>query len=135
MHADPAAPVVVVLPAMGVPARYYRPFVAELNQLGMHVVTFDFRGQGECAPRASRRVRYSYQTLLDDIGSVLQLVDPEFAGAPKYLQGHRLGGELAAGCSAVVAEEVQGGALVAAGSAWYRRLSGLPCLRTRLGPP
>ena len=64
-HADPAAPVVVVLPAMGVPARYYRPFVAELNQLGMHVVTFDFRGQGECAPRASRRVRYSYQTLLD----------------------------------------------------------------------
>lgn len=134
-HADPAAPVVVVLPAMGVPARYYRPFVAELNQLGMHVVTFDFRGQGECAPRASRRVRYSYQTLLDDIGSVLQLVDSEFPGAPKYLLGHSLGGQLAVLYSAVHPEEVQGVALVAAGSAWYRSFSGLPRLRTRIGPP
>ncbi|MEY8040632.1 alpha/beta hydrolase family protein [Saccharopolyspora cebuensis] len=117
---DASAPVVVVLPAMGVPARYYRAFVGQLHQRGLTAVTFDLRGQGESTPVAARRVRYGYQHLVDDLGDVLGLVESFYPRAPRYLLGHSLGGQVAMLHAARYPHRVRGVVLVAAGSVWFR---------------
>ena len=54
------APVVVIWPAMGVRARYYRPFAAALRAAGLAVVVADLRGTGASTPPPSRACRYGY---------------------------------------------------------------------------
>ncbi|TDD54000.1 alpha/beta hydrolase family protein [Saccharopolyspora elongata] len=130
---DPASPVVVLLPAMGVPARYYRPFVADLHAQGLAVVTFDVRGQGESKPSAARGVRFGYQSLIDDVDAVLDLVDAAFPQAPRFLLGHSLGGQIALLHAACRPDRVQGVALVASGSVWFGSFPGMYKLRTLFG--
>ncbi|MFB9567873.1 alpha/beta fold hydrolase [Saccharopolyspora hordei] len=130
---DPTSPVVVLVPAMGVPARYYRPFVADLHRQGLTVVTFDLRGQGESTPVASRRVRYGYQSLIDDLDAVLDLVESVLPQAPRFLLGHSLGGQVSLLHAARHQGRVQGVALVASGSVWYRSFPGFGRVRTLVG--
>ncbi|MGP4017320.1 alpha/beta hydrolase family protein [Saccharopolyspora sp. 5N708] len=130
---DPASPVVVLLPAMGVPARYYRPFVADLHRQGLVVVTFDLRGQGESTPLAARGVRFGYQSLIDDVDAVVDLVESTFPQGPRFLLGHSLGGQIALLHAASRPGRVQGVALVASGSVWFRSFPGLHKFRILLG--
>src|SRR5699024_729650 len=48
--ADAQAPVVLVLPAMGVPAGYYEPFVDDLARTGVTAAVADYPGQGAAVP-------------------------------------------------------------------------------------
>ncbi|MER6989861.1 alpha/beta fold hydrolase [Saccharopolyspora hirsuta] len=130
---DPTSPVVVLVPAMGVPARYYRPFVADLHRQGLSVVTFDLRGQGESKPIAARGVRFGYQSLIDDLNGVLDLVESVLPQAPRFLLGHSLGGQIALLHTARHQGRVQGVALVASGSVWFRSFPGVYKLRTLVG--
>ncbi|SDX28763.1 Predicted alpha/beta hydrolase [Saccharopolyspora shandongensis] len=130
---DPGSPVVVLLPAMGVPARYYRPFVADLHAQGLAVVTFDVRGQGESKPSAARGVRFGYQSMIDDVDGVLDLVDAAFPPAPRFLLGHSLGGQIALLYAARRPDRVQGVALVASGSVWFGSFPGMYKFRTLFG--
>jgi predicted alpha/beta hydrolase len=92
---DPAAPAVVVWPAMGVPARYYRPFARELVGAGLAVVVADLRGTGDSTPAASRRSRYGLAALVEDVGAVQQALDSTVDGRRTLLVGHSLGGQAA----------------------------------------
>src|SRR5262245_30265251 len=60
IYPEPDAPraVLVVWPAMGVPARYYRRFAVELRRAGFAVVVADLRGTGASTPQPSRRSGY-----------------------------------------------------------------------------
>ncbi|RKT82376.1 Predicted alpha/beta hydrolase [Saccharopolyspora antimicrobica] len=130
---DPSSPVVVLVPAMGVPARYYRPFVADLHRQGLTVVTFDLRGQGESKPLAARGVRFGYESLIDDLNGVLDLIEDVFPRAPRFLLGHSLGGQIALLHTARHRGRVRGVALVASGSVWFRSFPGVYKLRTLVG--
>lgn len=117
--ADESAPVVVVWPAMGTPARYYRYFATELAARGFGVLVVDLRGNGSSTPRASRSSRYGYADLADDVGAVLDL--PSLKGRRVFLVGHSLGGQacvlhLARGAD----PRVEGLALVAVGLPYFR---------------
>src|SRR4051812_22269272 len=68
---DPAAPILVVWPPMGVPARYYRQLAAALRERGLGVVVADLRGTGESSPKPSRASRHGLAELVDDVGAVL----------------------------------------------------------------
>ena len=57
---DPSAPVALVLPAMGVPAGYYGPFVDELASEGVNAAVADYPGQGESRPLTSRAHDHGY---------------------------------------------------------------------------
>ncbi|PKW15233.1 alpha/beta fold hydrolase [Saccharopolyspora spinosa] len=127
---DPGSPLVVLLPAMGVPARYYRPFIADLHRQGLAVVLFDLRGQGESRPRAARGVRFGYQSLIDDVDAVLDLVESALPEAPRFLLGHSLGGQIALLHTARHPNRVHGVALVASGSVWFRSFPGVHKFRT-----
>jgi predicted alpha/beta hydrolase len=92
----PAAPVVVLWPAMGAPARFYRPFAQRLGESGVAVVVADLRGTGTSTPTPSRADRYGYLDLADDVGTVLDFLAPRLAGRRHYLLGHSLGGQVCA---------------------------------------
>lgn len=121
---DPTAPVVIVLPAMGVPATYYRPFLERMHGRGLNVVSLDLRGQGTAGPRARRGIRFGYQDLIDDTDSVVDLVEREFPQAPRVLLGHSLGGQIALLYAASRPDRVRGVTLLASGSVWFRSFPG-----------
>ncbi len=90
-------PVVVVVPAMGVPARKYIPFCQALNAAGVHAACFDLRGVGDSSLRASRSVNFSYHTIIEqEFPAALAVVRSDFGNAPVILTGHSLGGQLSA---------------------------------------
>ncbi|WP_461144422.1 alpha/beta hydrolase family protein [Salinifilum aidingensis] len=115
-----AGPVAVLLPAMGVPAGYYAPFLAELRACGVSVVTFDLRGQGEAAPAPRRGLRFGYEELVNDVAAVHELVAEHFPGRPVFNLGHSLGGHLAMLHAGRRPDHVAGVALIAAGTVWFR---------------
>ncbi|MFD4372974.1 alpha/beta fold hydrolase [Streptomyces sp. NPDC058486] len=118
---DPAAPVMVVLPAMGMSARNYTPLVRALHRAGMTVVTTDLRGHGESRPVPTRGVRFGYREIVEeDIGAVLRETATAFPEAPVLLLGHSLGGQLGLIHCGLLRPRLAGVVLVASGSAWYR---------------
>jgi predicted alpha/beta hydrolase len=121
----PDAPVVLIWPAMGVRARYYRPFAAALRAAGLGVVVADLRGTGESTPAPSRSCRYGYAELAGDIAAVLAALKPRLDGRTRVLLGHSLGGQAAVLHQALHdADVVDGLALVAVGLPWWRRYPG-----------
>lgn len=127
---DPSAPMVLIWPAMGVPARYYRPFATALTAAGLSVVAVDLRGTGDSTPRASRRSGYGYAELTDDVAAVVDAVKPYRDGRRLTLLGHSLGGQA---CLLHLARtggaDVDALALVAVGVPYWRAYPG----RLRLG--
>ncbi|MER7457851.1 alpha/beta fold hydrolase [Micromonospora sp. NPDC126480] len=115
------APLVLISPAMGVPARYYRPFATALRDAGLAVAVADLRGTGVSTPRPSRACRYGYAELAADVGAVLTALKDRRDGRRTVLLGHSLGGQAALLHTALRAErDVDGLALVAVGLPWWR---------------
>jgi predicted alpha/beta hydrolase len=121
----PDAPVVVIWPAMGTPARFYRPLATALGEAGIAAVVVDLRGTGSSTPVPSRSSRYGYADLAGDVGAVLDALKPRPDGRKRYLLGHSLGGQA---CAIHLARhsdaDVDGLILVAVGLPWYRSYSG-----------
>lgn len=115
------APLVLLWPAMGVPARFYRPFATTLRDAGLAVAVADLRGTGASTPRASPASRYGYAELADDVGAVLTSVKPDRNERRVVLVGHSLGGQA---CLLHLARsggaDVDGLALVAVGLPYWR---------------
>ena len=122
---DPRAPLVIIWPAMGTPARYYRPIATALGGHGVGVTVVDLRGTGTSMPRPSRASRYGYAELAGDVGAVIDAVKDRRGGRRLMLLGHSLGGQV---CLLHLALSGGGGvdglALVAVGLPWYRSYPG-----------
>ncbi|MFC4016508.1 alpha/beta fold hydrolase [Micromonospora sp. GCM10011542] len=122
----PGAPVVVIWPAMGVKARYYRPFAAALRAAGLAVVVADLRGTGASTPAPSRADRYGYAELAGDVGAVLRALKPRLEGRTRLLLGHSLGGQAALLHLALDGSDAADGlALIAVGLPYWRNYPGL----------
>ncbi|MDG4758982.1 alpha/beta fold hydrolase [Micromonospora sp. WMMD710] len=122
----PGAPVVLIWPAMGVRARYYRPFAAALRAAGLAVIVADLRGTGTSTPAPSRADRHGYTELAGDIGAVLAALKPRLDGRTRLLLGHSLGGQAALLHLAVHGgDDVDGLVLVAVGIPYWRAYPGL----------
>ncbi|MFC8132220.1 alpha/beta fold hydrolase [Streptomyces sp. NPDC057302] len=119
------APAVLILPAMGTPARYYRAFARQLHDQGLTALTVDLRGQGESTPRVTDAdaVDHGYRTIVEqDLVAVVEAIRAELGPQPPlYLLGHSLGGQLGLVHAALgIGPGVDGVALVASGSVWFR---------------
>jgi predicted alpha/beta hydrolase len=129
-YADGAAPVIVVWPALGVPARFYRPLVGPFREHGFGVVLADYRGQGENRPRITRSDRFGYHDLATaDFPAVIAEVKNRCPGQPVLLLGHSLGGQAGVTYAAANPDELAGIALVAAGTPYFRAYPPLPGAR------
>ncbi|MCM3921944.1 alpha/beta fold hydrolase [Frankia sp. AiPs1] len=95
-QADPDAPVVLILPAMALKAKFYLPIARALHAAGLSVVTTDLRAQGESTPGLHDQPTFGYRELIEvDLPRVLAAVGARFPGSRPYLFGHSLGGQLA----------------------------------------
>ncbi|NJP34350.1 alpha/beta hydrolase family protein [Micromonospora thermarum] len=116
---------VLISPAMGVPARYYRPFATALRAAGLAVAVADLRGTGTSTPPPSRACRYGYAELAADVGAVLAALKERRDGRRTVLLGHSLGGQAALLHLALhEGHDVDGLALVAVGVPWWRSYPG-----------
>lgn len=126
---EPNAPVVICLPAMGVPAGYYEVLGDTLADAGFHAVLADHRGNGASSVRASRRANFGYAEILEmELPAMVESVCEEFGADQVMILGHSLGGQLGV-LYAARSSRVSHVVLVASGSAWYRKIRGLRSAR------
>lgn len=133
-YANDGEQAVLVLPAMGTPAGYYKRFAKQLVECGADVTVADLRGIGSSSPKASRRNNFGYSQLLSDVDMLIERLGRELADRKVLLVGHSLGGQLATlhiarqrhlNCHDTL--NVRAIALIASGIP-YRRLYGLRSL-------
>lgn len=114
---SPSAPVLVFFSALGTPAKVYRHVGQALAQQGVHFCAPDWRGIGSSSVRAARGRDFGYRHLVElDMAAVVAAVRQRFPGAPVWLGGHSLGGQLALLYAATHPAEVAGVVLIASGS-------------------
>lgn len=91
-EATPARAVVLLLPAMGTPARYYRPFAEACVDSGFAVMLPELPGTGGSLPRPSRRFDYGYRDLVDGyLPALVNATRDRCGDLPLVLAGHSLG--------------------------------------------
>lgn len=95
-QSDPAAPVVLILPAMILKARFYLPLAKALHAAGLSAATVDLRAQGESTPPLAEAPNFGYRELVEvDLPTIVDAVLERFPQAPLHLFGHSLGGQVA----------------------------------------
>ena len=117
----PSSPVLICMPALGVPAKYYEPLAGPFLREGWRFVTADLRGNGLSALRVGKGVDFGYREMLSfDWPAVTGAVRKRFPEAPLCLLGHSLGGQLSALYLAANPGAAAGLVLVAAPSVHWR---------------
>lgn len=118
---DPAAPVVLILPAMAIKAKFYLPLVKALHDAGLAVATVDLRAQGESRPALGQGPDFGYQELIEvDLPAVVDALGERFPDAPLHLFGHSLGGQLALLYASAEPGRLAGVATIGTGSVYWR---------------
>ncbi|MBJ7458044.1 MAG: alpha/beta fold hydrolase [Thermoleophilaceae bacterium] len=114
---DPCARVIVLLAAMGTPAKYYDRFVGGLVSLGHPVVRVRWRDEDRDFPLA--HPEYGYAELAEvDVPAAVDWTRERFGEDPIVL-GHSLGGQIAS-ISAAGSGPLAGIALIASGTNYWR---------------
>lgn len=132
-EARAGAPVMLLMPALGVSARFYDKLATALATRGFNVALLEQRGQGDSALRPSRHSDWGFAEVLDqDLPAVLGWLREQHPHAPLYLMGHSLGGHYAAITAGRFPTRVSGVVLVATGSPWLRAFSGTMRKKVRL---
>ena len=121
--ADPEAPTVLVVPAMGMPAGYYDKLIVAFAEAGINVGRMEQRGHEELGGRvAGWSYDFGYADLVDDIAAAVDRLGeliPASAGAA-YVLGHSLGGQAASAYAALHPDRVAGLVYVASQTPYWR---------------
>jgi predicted alpha/beta hydrolase len=113
--------VVLVVPAMGVAAKFYDRLGEELAAAGLAAFVMDLRGIGSSSLRASRSVDFGYRELVElDLLAAANAVKTSSKSLPLILLGHSLGGHLAILFSALHGDMISGAVVVAGGTPYFR---------------
>ncbi len=110
-----SGPAVLVLPAMGVAARFYDGLLRALHRRGHPACGLDWRGQGASQLRASRTVDWSWTTHRDVDLPAARDVFRAYGHTSCVAWGHSLGGQLALLAQAADPGAFAGTVLVASG--------------------
>lgn len=114
------APVLLIGPAMGTPARIYAPLAEAFAAQGLNVAVIELRGIGSSSLRAGKRVDYGYRHLVEqDWTAACTALRERFPSSPLFLFGHSLGGQVAV-LHAATQPNIAGVIIVAAGSVYHR---------------
>jgi len=110
------------MPAMGIPAKHYRPLAEALAAQGVAMVVHEWRGIGSSNRRASRTCNWGYrELLLHDLPAGMAAVRERWPQAACWLGGHSLGGQLGSLYASLHPAEFAGLVLVASGAPYWRR--------------
>jgi predicted alpha/beta hydrolase len=120
---------VLIVPAMGTPQDYYRPFAEWLAAQGYWSATFDYRGSGLSRRGALRGFKadlFDWARL--DCAAMVDALAARAGSAPLYWIGHSLGGQILA--LVPNRERVAKAITIATGSGYW--LENVPALRLRV---
>ena len=119
------APVLLIGPAMGTPARVYAPLAQAFSAQGINAAVIELRGIGSSSLRAGRGTDYGYRDLIEiDWTAAIDTLRERFPVSPLFLLGHSLGGQVAVLHAALRPSGIAGVVIVAAGSVYYRGWAG-----------
>jgi predicted alpha/beta hydrolase len=119
--AEPTAPAVLVVPAMGMPASYYHRFGEAMAAAGLHCSLMELRGHEASGGRLpGRDYDFGYVDVVGDVADAVEATRSALPDAPVVLLGHSLGGQLALMYAALHPGQVAGIALVAASTPHWR---------------
>lgn len=95
MHRLPGdQPLVLVLPALGVPAVKYALLLEQLARRGYHTAICELPGTGDSRPTPGRDADYGYSDLVFTwIPTILAALQQEFGAEPELILGHSIGGQ------------------------------------------
>ncbi len=118
---DPAAPVVLLLPAMALKAKFYLPMAKALHTAGLSVATVDLRAQGESVPALAEAPQFGYRELVEvDLPAITDALNERFPDAPLHLFGHSLGGQVALLFAATAPERVSSVTVIGTGTVYWK---------------
>lgn len=121
--ADPEAPTLLVVPAMGMSASYYDKLIVAFAGAGINVGRMELRGHEEVGGRtAGWGYDFGYTDLVDDLAAAVDRLGeliPASAGAT-YVLGHSLGGQVASAYAALHPDRVAGLVYVASSTPYWR---------------
>ncbi len=126
-------PVVVVLPAMGVRAKFYQPLAEVFAENGINCVVSDLRGLGTSSVKPSSKADFGYKEMISDLEVVVARVKEKFPEQAIFLLGHSLGGQVASLYLSKYSNAVDGLLLVASCSVYYKGWSGGQKWKTLMG--
>lgn len=114
---------VLLHPATAVTQRYYQAFATYLHGLGLHVLTYDYRGTGRSRRGPLRECAVSMADWMeDDVGAVTRWAAARFPALPLLAVGHSVGGHAIALSSAT--PQLRAAVLVAAHAGVTRTIHG-----------
>jgi predicted alpha/beta hydrolase len=123
--ADQTKPLLILMPAMGVAAKYYRHFAEYIaDKLDVLCINTDLRGLGNSTVRASTKSDFGYQEIINDYIFIIRFCQEKFPDFPIFLVGHSLGGHIANLLSTHKELNIKGLILIACGSNYYKNWSG-----------
>lgn len=121
---EQACGVVLLHPATAVTQQFYQAFAVYLSGLGLHVLTYDYRGTGRSRPARMRDANASMADWMeDDVGAVTRWAGARFPGLPLLAIGHSVGGHAIALSSASSA--LRAGVMIASHAGVTRTIRGL----------
>ena len=119
------APLLLIGPAMGTPARVYPALAEAFAAEGLNVAILELRGLGSSSLRARKGVDYGYRDLVEkDWAAARAALRGRFPKAPLFMFGHSLGGQVSFLSAALDPKDVAGVIVVAGGSVHYRGWNG-----------
>lgn len=114
-------PVVILLPALGVAAGYYGPFLRALAGEGVAALAADFPGQGASRPVAGRHHDFGYAVVSDHVvAGTVAVAQERYPGRSLALVGHSFGGQVGMVHLAAQASPIDALVLVGSGSPYWR---------------
>ncbi|WP_417461018.1 alpha/beta fold hydrolase [Kordiimonas sp.] len=130
----------LMLPALGIAARFYRRLAAGLAAQGIQTIVFEQRGHGESPYRAKRGAKFGFDAFLEeDIPAALAFAKQLAENTPLYLGGHSLGGHFSSIIAGRHPDGIEGVVQIACGFPYHGLYAGPPAkkIRTlcRLLPP
>lgn len=88
---------IILLPALGTGAGYYRPLADAFAARGFNLLSPELPGTGDSRPRASRGIDFGYRDLVERyLPGLLSAARQRAAGGPVVIAGHSLGAQVAA---------------------------------------
>ncbi|MEM1124005.1 MAG: alpha/beta fold hydrolase, partial [Bacteroidota bacterium] len=115
----------LLLPAMGVKASYYQPFLTALASTdNCIVISVDLRGLGTSSVRPSADTDFGYLHFINDLKTVIRFLKNQYPQRKIVAIGHSLGGQIAILGQAKFPNLLDGLVLVAANSVYYKGWSG-----------
>jgi len=120
------APVIMIFSAMGVKAAYYWHYAKAMGGKGIHVITFDQRGNGQSSIRPGKNIDFGYKEIVEvDYPFVLQKVRELFTENKIFVMGHSLGGQMGSMFAGKYPELLDGLILNATCSVYYKGWDGI----------